>query len=283
MQSKFRLGIYAVALAGAVGCIVPVWAAETGHASPKIIGGEPVPAGQNTYQVALLQSRVADNYKAQFCGGTLIDRSWVVTAAHCVEGQTAVDIQVLAGTNKLDGSGVRHPVNSITVHPRYCGRRCNNDFDVAVLHLGTSAASNLDTARLMKPLEEKRFAAPGDLAVATGWGNTSTGAENFPQTLQSVKVPVVAQAECNSEQSYDGVITRRMLCAGLPEGGKDSCQGDSGGPLAVKETEKGKAVWILAGITSWGSGCAQPDLYGIYSRISVLRNWILGVIDSSPY
>lgn len=269
------LKVLAAVLFCAVAYCMPALADDAPAAAPKIIGGTPVQAGERTYQVGLLHADTADNFQAQFCGGTLINDNWVVTAAHCTEGETAATIQVLTGTNKLNGSGTRHAVASISVHPRYCGSRCGFDYDVAVLRLATPAEKGLDHAALITPSQEDRYASPGDDAVTTGWGSLDDSDNPpFPITLQKVTLPLVARTACNAKKSYDGTITSRMVCAGFAKGGKDSCQGDSGGPLVVSAGSK----WILAGITSFGYGCARPDLYGVYSRVAVLRTWILAQI-----
>ena len=92
----------------------------------------------------------------------------------------------------------------------------------------------------------------------------------FPDNLQWVEVPLVTNAQCF--QNYNGYIgiTSSMICAGYPEGGKDSCQGDSGGPLICNEG--GKAV--LTGVVSIGLGCAAPNFPGIYARVTAVLNWI---------
>jgi secreted trypsin-like serine protease len=90
--------------------------------------------------------------------------------------------------------------------------------------------------------------------------------------LREVSVPIVDREQCNSERSYDGSITSRMLCAGLPDGGKDSCQGDSGGPLVVMDPFLN--FQTQAGIVSWGIGCALPNFYGVYTRLAVLEKWV---------
>ena len=104
------------------------------------------------------------------------------------------------------------------------------------------------------------------------WGSL-TGGNNFPNELQEVNVPIVSRTNCNDGNSYGGLITTRMICAGVSAGGRDSCQGDSGGPLVVRDSQN--RYQILAGVVSWGFGCAEPDLFGVYSRVALLRNWIV--------
>ena len=106
----------------------------------------------------------------------------------------------------------------------------------------------------------------------TGWGKTEEG--TLSATLCKTTVPYVTNAECNTPGSYDGAIRTGMLCAGFREGGTDACGGDSGGPL-VWHSPSGT---ILAGVVSWGVGCAQANKYGVYTRVSAYRDWITRAI-----
>uniref|UniRef100_A0A3Q1EUP0 trypsin n=1 Tax=Acanthochromis polyacanthus TaxID=80966 RepID=A0A3Q1EUP0_9TELE len=95
-----------------------------------------------------------------------------------------------------------------------------------------------------------------------------------PQRLQEVNVPIVTNSDCSN--SYGG-ITDNMICAGLTEGGKDSCQGDSGGPLVSKND----SIWVLAGVVSFGNGCAEPNFPGVYARVSQYQSWINSFIATN--
>jgi trypsin len=106
---------------------------------------------------------------------------------------------------------------------------------------------------------------PGALSVTSGWGTTSPGG-SLPSQLQAVEVYITSRAACNSAYAAYGGITVNMICAGVPEGGKDACQGDSGGPLVVDGE--------LVGIVSWGLSCALADYPGVYSNVATLRSWI---------
>uniref|UniRef100_A0A8D2IUK5 Peptidase S1 domain-containing protein n=1 Tax=Varanus komodoensis TaxID=61221 RepID=A0A8D2IUK5_VARKO len=111
----------------------------------------------------------------------------------------------------------------------------------------------------------------------------------FPSVLQQVKVPLISQKACNT--LYNNVTTSHigkdlikddMICAGFPEGGKDSCQGDSGGPLVCNLPEG----WTQAGIVSWGIGCAQASRPGVYTLVPFYADWIQktmnGGLQSAP-
>lgn len=229
---------------------------------PRIVGGTVAGAADNPFQVALLTKSVANNFDAQFCGGTLVKANVIVTAAHCSDFVTAGQVQVLTGTRNLDGTGVRRNVLSISIHPSWNPSTFNND--VAVWRLSTSATGI--------PLASLATADPavGTALLATGWGALTEGG-SFPINLRKVSLPMVSRTNCNDANSYNGQITTNMLCAGRDSGGIDSCQGDSGGPLA-----RGS---VLTGIVSWGTGCARPNLFGVYTRVSqaTIRNFITGI------
>lgn len=221
---------------------------------PRIVGGTPAGANDNPFQVGLLRKNEKDNFQAQFCGGTLIGPSVVVTAAHCSDFVTNDEVQVLSDTRKLDGSGIRHDVTSIAIHPNWDPDTF--DHDVAVWKLASSATGT--TFATLAASE----AQPGVQLLATGWGQLTQGGGS-PIDLMKVQVPAVAFSNCNDANSYNGAITDRMFCAGLETGGKDTCQGDSGGPLTG-----GAGNRVLNGITSFGIGCAQPNLFGVYTKVA---------------
>lgn len=229
--------------------------------TPKIVGGSVAGASDNPFQVALLTKSVADNFQAQFCGGTLVKANVIVTAAHCSDFVTAGQVQVLTGTRNLDGTGTRRNVTKIAIHPSW--NPGTFDYDVAVWTLSSSATGI--------PLASLTTADPavGTNLLVTGWGSLTEGG-SFPVNLRKVTVPLANRTNCNDANSYNGQITARMLCAGLDAGGKDSCQGDSGGPL----TRSGS---ILTGIVSWGDGCARRNKFGVYTRVSnsSVRNFIV--------
>merc|ERR1711963_861782 len=108
----------------------------------------------------------------------------------------------------------------------------------------------------------------------SGWGTLSSGGSST-DTLQYVQVPAITNDQCNN--AYGGSITDAMICAGYPGvGGKDACQGDSGGPFVCNDD--GKA--IIAGVVSWGNGCAEPNFPGVYARTTHVLDWIKSNVES---
>jgi len=246
-------------------------AAEAYLATPEIVGGDTAAPGRWPAQVALVTASVANNFQAQFCGGSLIGERHVLTAAHCVDFlKSPGQIEVLTGTQSLSSGGTRHAVRSVTIHPDWNDNTA--DYDLAVLVLET-AATGTRVNRIIKPRQARRFEKHGKPAMVTGWGNLTGNGNSYPTELQEVRVPFVSRSVCNRPVSYDGGVTRRMICAGYRDGGKDACQGDSGGPLVLKRKKR-----VQAGIVSWGIGCAEPDLYGVYTHLAVLRGWIMATV-----
>ena len=227
---------------------------RSGLLEPKIVGGTVAGAADNPFQVALLQKNISNSRQAQFCGGTLVKANVVVTAAHCSDFLSVAQVQVLTGTRRLDGTGTRRDVASIKVHPNWNPQTFNND--VAVWKL-SSEVTGITFATLATD-----DGAVGANLLATGWGTLNEGGA-LPIDLMKVEVPLVDRSNCNDANSYNGAITDAMLCAGRDQGGKDTCQGDSGGPLT-----RGAGNTVLTGITSWGIGCARPNYYGVYTRVS---------------
>lgn len=253
---------------GSVPYVAAVRKALSNDVSPRVVGGERAPAGSHPWQVALLVSGLADNVQAQFCGGTLIAPNWVATAAHCVDGGTPPSgIAVLAGTLTLADTKVpRVAVKRIVVHPGW--KPATNESDIALLELATAVEPG-PARRPIGYAASSALPAAGALLTVSGWGATKEGGAGSTELL-TVDVPVVALKACNDPKSYGGVIVRSMVCAGREQGGKDSCQGDSGGPAVLDAATEPQ----LAGIVSWGHGCARPWKYGIYTRVGSFAPWI---------
>jgi hypothetical protein len=250
--------------------------------TPHIVGGEEAVPGAWPFQVALIRAN-GDTYDDQFCGGVLAAPRWVITAAHCVDGRSAQAIEIVAGIHNLknpDPGHQRLAVDEIRIHPNYDS--WTEDSDIALLHLATAAAFRPGQGAVLPVAGVMPVAAGvGDLAgrmsTVIGWGSTTAqpnGANRpaqYPDALQQVDVPIMTDAECR--EAYHSEITDSMMCAGLEQGGKDSCQGDSGGPLLIQNAPG--QPWQLAGIVSWGSGCAAPNFPGVYTRVSLFTEWII--------
>merc|ERR1712038_1022241 len=225
----------------------------------RIVGGEaaadPIP-----WQVSVRQG----NW--HFCGGTILDETTVMCAAHCFDkGQSMSGYNIRAGvTDKGDSSGQTIDIANGVWNEEmpYVGN--NNDF--IILKLSSSLTFNDNVGPACLPDPDHAPDATGQTCFVSGWGTLESGGSS-PSALQWVAVPTVTNEQCN--QAYSG-ITSSMICAGLPEGGKDSCQGDSGGPFVCRDN--GKAV--LTGVVSFGIGCALPNTPGVYARTTAVLDWV---------
>jgi hypothetical protein len=236
--------------------------------TPRIVGGEVAPVGAYPWMTALVANNTSP-VNGQFCGGSLIHRDWVLTAAHCVTNGVQVvspgSVDVVVNIHDLSqNNGIRRDVQSIVVHPQW--NPSLYDYDIALLEL----AQPIDgvTPVTLAQASDAPIFAPGAMTRVMGWGATAWQGSGSDILLQ-VDVPIVSQQACIDSYGASD-ITDRMICAGLAEGGKDSCQGDSGGPLVADDN----SVWRQVGIVSWGQGCAFPDLYGVYARVAVLYDWV---------
>jgi trypsin len=243
--------VLAVASAGTLGPI-------RGIGQAPIVGGTEASIQDAPWQVAL-------QYNGGLrCGGSIISRTVILTAAHCTSGTSAGAWNVRAGSSQHASGGTSYKVSRVSTNSQYNSNTL--DYDIAVLILSSSITiDNLNTRIITLPAKNLNVPA-GSSALVTGWGTTSSGG-SIPATLRKVTLPVVAQSECASAYSGFNTITDRMICGGrLGVGGVDACQGDSGGPFVVGS--------VIVGVTSWGNGCALARYPGVWARVPALVDWV---------
>ena len=242
-----------------------------GGVSLRIVGGSIANAVDYPWMVGLVSGDESDLTNAQFCGASVIAPTWVITAAHCVENEIPGNVDVIIGAGDLrDSSAFRRiRVSRIITHAGYFNQEDGIDADIALLELTES----VEGGAVLPVIEDEALAVPGTMSRTIGWGLTSEGGSPAAE-LREVDLPIVSLETANATGAYDMELTADMLPAGFPGGGKDSCNGDSGGPLLVRNQANDGDV--LAGIVSFGShlGCAAPNAYGIYTRVSYFLDWI---------
>ncbi|XP_042306539.1 plasminogen [Sceloporus undulatus] len=209
------------------------------------------------------QISLRTSFNMHFCGGTLIDPQWVLTATHCIERSSRPSsYKVVAGlhTERASERSAQHR-NVLRLFKEPSGA------DIALLKLSSPLLITDEVIPACLP-PANSMVAGGSECYVTGWGETKgTGGDGF---LKETGFPVIENKVCNRPEFLNGRVRTTELCAGNIDGGTDSCQGDSGGPLVC--TEQGK--YVLQGVTSWGLGCAQPMKPGVYVRVSRFISWI---------
>ena len=234
----------------------------------RIIGGVTSAQNSRPWQVSLFWKGQTPA-QGHFCGGALIDRDWVLTAAHCLNENTLrKGFQVLAGTQDLRAPGIIFDVDKFIPHENYDDIGYIND--IALLHLKRTSGGDARSGRaVFSPISLGDGSQDPDFGIVAGFGQTAEGDARMSPLLQEVRVPIVSNDTCNQPASYNGAITEGKMCAGDVD--KDSCQGDSGGPL-IERLDDGS--FRLIGVTSYGEGCGQPLKFGVYTRVSKYIEWI---------
>uniref|UniRef100_A0A8V0YUC6 Coagulation factor IX n=1 Tax=Gallus gallus TaxID=9031 RepID=A0A8V0YUC6_CHICK len=239
--------------------IVPITKNDT-----RVVGGYDSVKGQLPWQVHLVDSRGLG-----FCGGSIINEKWVVTAAHCLEpGDNVTAVAGEYNTKEDDHTEQRRQVVKILPYPTYNRTRNKHHNDIALLELDQPLTFNSYVTPIC--IGSRDFTnnllsnGPG---TVSGWGSMLYRGRSAI-VLQVLTVPFVDRVTCLKSTST--TILQSMFCAGYTAGGKDTCGGDSGGPYTNSIGE----TWFLTGVTSWGEECAKPGKYGIYTNVAKYMKWI---------
>ncbi|XP_054278589.1 proclotting enzyme-like [Macrosteles quadrilineatus] len=234
----------------------------------RIVGGQNADPNEWPWIAALFNSG------RQFCGGSLIDNTHILTAAHCVAHMTSWDVARLTvrlgDHNIKTNSEVKHVekrVKRVVRHRNFDMRTLYNDIAILTLDSPVTFTQTIRSVCLPTTGTQARF--DGATATVIGWGSLR---ENGPQpaVLQEVNIPVWTNQECKLKygNAAPGGIVEHFLCAGRAT--KDSCSGDSGGPLMVNTAGR----WTQVGIVSWGIGCGKGQYPGVYTRVTHFMSWI---------
>uniref|UniRef100_UPI003AAFECBE transmembrane protease serine 2-like n=1 Tax=Centroberyx gerrardi TaxID=166262 RepID=UPI003AAFECBE len=235
----------------------------SGVNSSRALGGQPATLGSWPWQVSL---QVEGSHR---CGGAIITPYWILTAAHCVAGNSnPADWTVYAGV--VDSLGAlfnpAHSVSRIVAHEDYSSLTLRNDIALMKLSNPFHVTASRNIGPVCLPTVGLNITAPQSCWIS-GFGGTENGVSPY---LMEAEVSLVDSADCNSSIAYNGRITQDMLCAGATEAGAHACHGDGGGPLVAQRD----GVWWLLGDSSWGDQCTVQNTPGVYGNVTYFLGWI---------
>lgn len=274
--------------------IEPISAKECGQRAPKflhrIYGGTSAEPGEYPWNVIIHFTR------GRFCGGSIVSKDWVLTAGHCLlstnwktcdnrvePGCRLMNprdiISISAGVNNVDVEEETWQVRTgteVRTHPFFTSQATYIDYDVGLIKVNKPLKFNDAVNRVCLPNDGMGHLVGNTDLHVSGWGKTNSTPSS--ETLQKISVPYVSRDRCNSNISYNGVVTETMFCAGYKKGKIDACQGDSGGPLVYLGSN---GTFVQGGIISWGRQCAMENFYGVYTNLAYFHSWIMSYIGEN--
>ncbi|XP_053668755.1 trypsin-1-like [Anopheles marshallii] len=242
----------------------------------RIIGGEEAERHELPYQVSLQwnynRTAIAPMH---FCGGALLTKDWVLTAAHCKTSYTPDGYtEVVAGAHNItdrEEDNQRRMIERMVTHDRYCGTVC--PYDIALVRVGVPFALGDHVKPIRLPALNESFHGS---ALVSGWGaQTPALVPEYPDTLRKVVLPLVEYDECRQLWYDVSHLAATNLCAGPEDGSKASCSADSGGPLVTMNGTRISEEPVLIGLVSWGPfPCASPWRPNIFTGVAYFVDWI---------
>jgi secreted trypsin-like serine protease len=242
-------------------------AVESEQDPGKIVGGQVATAGDWNWMV------IVKTNGRFFCGSSLINSIWLLTAAHCTSGMSVSTLSVQLGVhnqNSPESWVVSRNIARIIQHASYSSSTMRND--ISLMKMASAITYNQYIGPVCLPASGASYA--GQTATAVGWGTTTSGG-SVSNTLRYVNLLVRTDAQCTSSFSSGSIHTATMLCAGVKGDNMDTCQGDSGGPLSVANSN---GIHYQIGVTSWGIGCGDV---GVYAHVANFISWITSNVSSN--
>ncbi|CAB3255220.1 unnamed protein product [Arctia plantaginis] len=210
------------------------------------------------------------------CGGVILSQWYVMTAAHCVRGESPSNYAVIAGEHDVtvgDSPATQaYAITSFNIHPWFT--ESNYDFDISIVTVRNPIVFSELVGPICLPFKFRNWDFAGATVTMLGWGTLFPGGPTS-NTLQKVDVNVITQNTCRAQMP---TVTDRQMCTFTP--GRDACQNDSGGPVLYSDTTTGRL--FSAGIISYGRFCAS-NFPGVNTRVTVLLDWIVQNTPGANY
>ena len=262
--TRHLLRAAAAVMAGVCVLVAGIPQAQAGAA--RVVGGSPIDITSAPWQALLRINGTTQ------CGGAIIADTWILTAAHCMSGITAGQVEVFVGVT--DQSRLTReqlvPVNQVIVNPQWNSANYSNDLALVGLAAPIVVSPTVRPVALPLLQDPSAWPASGEQATISGWGATTTSGTSSP-LLRAATVQILSSPTDPKCGEYGtSFVPGNHVCAGIPQGGIDACQGDSGGPLTVAVNGSP----LLAGIVSSGNGCADPKFPGLYTRVTSFLPWL---------
>ncbi|XP_023570974.1 coagulation factor X [Octodon degus] len=229
----------------------------------RIVGGQNCKEGECPWQALLVNE---DN--KGFCGGTILNEYYILTAAHCLHQAKRFTVRVgERNMEEEEGNEVTHEVEIVIKHNKF--NLHTYDCDIAVLKLKTPITFRMNVAPACLPQKDWAEATlmTQKTGIVSGFGRIHEKGRQS-STLKMLEVPYVDRNTCKLSTGF--TITQNMFCAGYDAKLEDTCQGDSGGPHVTRFRD----TYYVTGIVSWGEGCARKGKFGIYTKVTNFLKWI---------
>ncbi|GKQ39047.1 trypsin-like serine protease [Streptomyces sp. A012304] len=230
-----------------------------------VVGGKPARIDKNSFMMLIKYG------KTDFCAGVLaFDQIHVITSAQCLYStvDNTDETRVIAGRanayTKKTGTPIK--ISTVWIPDSFTNAGASNDKvhvpnnDIAVLRLAKPMPSQY---KPIKWVPSGFTYTPGTKGRLLGWGTTSENQEKSPGDLREATLPLFPDSAC--KRAYQGDYSpENMICGGKPKGGVGACMNDRGAPLLVRDGKE----WLLAGLASWGEGCAEAGMPDVMTKVS---------------